>query len=302
MTHTPSLPGPVFKFSRETNAVRVENIPHNVNRLDVLSLFSTLIGDIRVSQDSDEALEITFFTADSARKALCMSGYNVAGSALLVSSIVRAASPAQSHGHYQGRRADLRRNLYVLGVPFGITNQSLAALFASHGTVSHCVILATLDGASRRRGFVVMSTHEEARHAMAALGRSGKSGGGMDISWAVVQRSKGFLDGGDRAGVVYPTASALGCPPPPLGGQLLPDGYLTLPSLSPVPTTTLLLANLPSMLFGSEDDLRGLVCPFGSVKALRIADTSTPLPLLLLPCPPLAAYRLPPRPSPPRPP
>jgi hypothetical protein len=33
---------------------------------------------------------------------------------------------------------------------------------------------------------------------------------------------------------------------------------------------------LPSLLFGSEDDLRGLVCPFGSVKTLRIVHLPTP--------------------------
>ncbi|KAJ7667996.1 hypothetical protein B0H17DRAFT_225643 [Mycena rosella] len=288
MTHTPSLSGPIFKFSRETNAVRVENIPQNVNRLEVLALFSTLIGDIRASQDSDDALEITFFTADSARKALCMTGYNVAGSALLVAPIIRAASPVPFHGAQQGRRSDMRRNLYVLGVPFGMTNQSLAAVFSPHGTVSHCVILATLDGASRRRGFVVMSTHEEARMAMAALGRSSKGGGGMDISWAVVQRSKGFLDGGDRTGVVH-TPSSLGSPSPVLGVQL-PSESQALPSLSATPTSTLLLANLPSLLFGSEDDLRGLVCPFGRVKALRLVTlpTSSPASNSLLASFPLA--------------
>ncbi|KAJ7118679.1 hypothetical protein C8R43DRAFT_1137224 [Mycena crocata] len=286
MTHTPSLSGPIFKFSRETNVVRVENIPQHVNRLDVLALFNTLIGDIRTSQDSEEALEITFFTVDSARKALCMTGYNVAGTALLVSPIMRAASsPAPSHGGQTGRRSDVRRNLYVLGIPFGMTKyvdfahefQSLATLFAPHGVVSHCVILATLDGASRRRGFVVMSTHEEARTAMAALGRSGKgaAGGGMDISWAVVQRSKGFLDGGDRAGVVQQPASSLSSPSPVLCVPL-PTESQPLPSLSTTPTSTLLLANLPSLLFGSQDDLRGLVCPFGSVKALRIVSLPTP--------------------------
>ncbi|KAJ6478738.1 hypothetical protein C8R47DRAFT_1074777 [Mycena vitilis] len=274
MTHTPSLSGPIFKFSRETNAVRVENIPQHVNRLEVLALFSTLIGDIRASQDVDPALEITFFTADSARKALCMTGYNVAGSSLVVSPIVRAASPAPSQAGQQGKRTDTRRNLYVLGVPFGMTNQSLAALFAPHGTVSHCVILATLDGASRRRGFVVMSTHEEARQVMATLGRSSKSGAGMDISWAVVQRSKGFLDGGDRAGIVHPPVASL--PPSPVPGSQLPEDGRALPSLSATPTSTLLLANLPSLLFGSEDDLRGLVCPFGSVKTLRIVHLPTP--------------------------
>ncbi|KAJ7634592.1 hypothetical protein FB45DRAFT_470110 [Roridomyces roridus] len=266
MTHTPSLSGPIFKFSRETNSVRVENIPQNVNRLEVLSLFSTLIGDIRTSQDSDDALEITFFTGDSARKALCMNGYN----------IIRSASPVASHGAQQGRRADARRNLYVLGVPFGMTNQSLAETFTPYGIVSHCVILATLDGASRRRGFVVMSSHEEARQAMAALGRNGKGGGGgMDISWAVVQRSKGFLDGGDRAGVVQPpTAATLNSAPPVVSSQI-PTSNPSLPTMSMVPTTTLLLANLPLLLFGSEDDLRGLVCPFGTVNVLRIVTLPT---------------------------
>ncbi|KAJ7223669.1 hypothetical protein B0H12DRAFT_290613 [Mycena haematopus] len=272
MANTPSLSGPIFKFSRETNAVSVENIPQNVNRLDVLALFRKLIGDIRASQDSEDALEITFFTADSAQKALCMTGYNIAGSALFVSPIIRAASPVPS----QGKRTDTRRNLYVLGIPFGMTNQSLTALFAPHGTVSHCVILATLDSASRRRGFVVMSTHEEARRAMTALGRGSKGGSGMDISWAVVQRSKGFLDGGDRAGIVHPPAASLS--PPPAVENKAPSDSPILPSLSAVPTSTLLLANLPSLLFGSEDDLRGLICPFGTVKSLRIVQlpVSTP--------------------------
>ncbi|KAF8162453.1 hypothetical protein K438DRAFT_1985103 [Mycena galopus ATCC 62051] len=280
MAHTtPTLSGPIFKFSRETNAVCVENIPQNVNRLEVLALFRTLIGDIRASHGSEDALEITFFTADSARKALCMTGYNIAGSALLVSPIIRAASPALSHGASQGKRTDTRRNLYVLGMPFGMTNQSLAALFAPHGTVSHCVILATLDSASRRRGFVVMSSHEEARCAMAALGRGSKGGNGMDISWAVVQRSRGFLDGGDRAGIVHPPAVSLS--PSPAAAVLdtqAPSDSPTLPSLSATPTSTLLLANLPSLLFESEDDLRGLICPFGTVKSLRIVHlpVSTP--------------------------
>lgn len=37
--------------------------------------------------------------------------------------------------------------------------------------MSHAVILATVDNASRRRGFVVMNTHSEARAAMDALSR-----------------------------------------------------------------------------------------------------------------------------------
>lgn len=78
---------------------------------------------------------------------------------------------------------DTRRNLYVLGLPFDlslwvshfvvtktlINRQSrteLSSFFSRFGTVTHSVILATVDNASRRRGFVVMSTHAEAKAAM----------------------------------------------------------------------------------------------------------------------------------------
>ncbi|CAK5274851.1 unnamed protein product [Mycena citricolor] len=269
MSHLPSLSGPIFRFSRETNAVRVEHIPLNTNRFEILSLFKTLVGEIRTSRDLEEGIEITFYTADAARKALCMSGYSVAGFPIQVTSVVRSASPLTNDGHH-GRRNDQRRNLYVLGIPFGMTNQSLASLFSAYGTVAHCVILATLDGASRRRGFVVMSTHEEAKQVMAALGRSSRNGiSGMDISWAVVQRSKGFLDGGDRAGVI--SSSSLASSPVVESSSILrPFESEGLPSPSPVPTTSLLIFNLPSLLFGSKEDLRGLVCPFGSINDLRL--------------------------------
>jgi RNA recognition motif-containing protein len=85
--------------------------------------------------------------------------------------------------------ADDRRNLYVLGLPFALTKSAyfcpcpglsqidfkrneFASIFAQYGTVSHCVILATVDNSSRRRGFVVMSTHDEARRSMACLTRT----------------------------------------------------------------------------------------------------------------------------------
>ena len=92
----------------------------------------------------------------------------------------------------------------------GIRNE-FAALFSRYGTVSHCVILATVDNSSRRRGFIVMSTHEEAKLAMSELTRTQiksvsshalSNGAGLielgevrghtiDVSWAVVQRSQG---------------------------------------------------------------------------------------------------------------
>jgi hypothetical protein len=47
-----------------------------------------------------------------------------------------------------------------------------ADAFSRYGVVSHCVILATVDNSSRRRGFVVMSSHEEAKSAMVHLSRT----------------------------------------------------------------------------------------------------------------------------------
>ena len=83
-----------------------------------------------------------------------------------------------------------------------------AEIFSRFGSVSHAVILATVDNASRRRGFIVMSYHHEAKAAMDALNRkeikqvirlihlpsltvSSFRGHVIDVSWAVVQRSEG---------------------------------------------------------------------------------------------------------------
>ena len=45
-------------------------------------------------------------------------------------------------------------------------------IFSRYGRVAHAVILATSDNASRRRGFIVMSTHAEARLALNSLSRT----------------------------------------------------------------------------------------------------------------------------------
>ena len=58
-----------------------------------------------------------------------------------------------------------------------ITRAELVEIFSRYGRVSHAVILATSDNASRRRGFIVMSTHAEARFALHSLSRT-------EIKWA----------------------------------------------------------------------------------------------------------------------
>jgi RNA recognition motif-containing protein len=42
-------------------------------------------------------------------------------------------------------------------------------MFIPFGMVEHSTLLSQLDGAGRRRGFVLMSTHKEAIDAMTAM-------------------------------------------------------------------------------------------------------------------------------------
>lgn len=93
-----------------------------------------------------------------------------------------ARLPSRPRAAIQARSSDTRRNLYVLGLPFDLSlwvshfiiratpqrqsRTELSSIFSHFGTVIHSVILATVDNASRRRGFVVMSTHAEAKAAM----------------------------------------------------------------------------------------------------------------------------------------
>jgi RNA recognition motif-containing protein len=53
-----------------------------------------------------------------------------------------------------------------------VSRNELAEIFSRYGHVLHAVILATSDNASRRRGFIVMSTHSEARLALGSLSRT----------------------------------------------------------------------------------------------------------------------------------
>lgn len=207
---------------------------------------------------------------------------------------VNAASLADTK-----QNSDDRRNLYVLGLPFALTKNELASLFSRFGTVSHCVILATVDNSSRRRGFVVMSTHAEAKQALIALTRTQLKGHTIDVSWAVVQRSQGylqphkstlkltiygtgFLDGGDRAMLldarshVHPSGAShhdrRSFPSSDYSdsssGSNEPDPA-TLKTTS-MPTSSLLVINLPTLLFSQIQDLHPLFYPFGPIEKLEI--------------------------------
>ncbi|KAG7095363.1 hypothetical protein E1B28_006122 [Marasmius oreades] len=264
--------------SMNVNAVKIVNLPNHVNRREIIALFNKLIGDVRSTSEFRDAIgthmEIVFSSRDAAKKALCMSGYTIGGCSLVV-------TPVESVEDRVPKRPDERRNLYVLGIPFDLTKNEFAAVFSRYGTVTHCVVLATVDNVSRRRGFVVMSTHEEAKRAMMALTRTQIKGHTIDISWSIVQRSQGFLDGGDRTNVFDPYGNfSSDNPQDDTSNPISPDIHST-PSetsftLVFIPSTTLLVTNLPFILFSQTSDLEPLLCPFGEIKKLEMISLPSP--------------------------
>ncbi|KAH7923449.1 hypothetical protein BV22DRAFT_1036301 [Leucogyrophana mollusca] len=268
-------------MNRDTFTVKVDNISQHIQIREVESLFNSLVGEVQhsaVRQNGANAryLELSFYTHDNYKKALCMSGYNVGGSPLVVT---RACMPNLSPSS-ASKGSDGRRNLYVLGLPFDLTKAEFTGIFSRFGTVSHAVILATVDNASRRRGFVVMESHEEAKAAMNGLSRTQIKGHMLDVSWAVVQRSQGFLDGADRT-------MMLSSPTPPS----LPGVDICLRNTSDfaapnernaiqwpptmVPSSKLLVSNLPTLLFTQASDLHPLLYPFGPIKELKMLEPSS---------------------------
>ncbi|KAF9269690.1 hypothetical protein L218DRAFT_916042 [Marasmius fiardii PR-910] len=264
--------------SVSANAVKIVNLPNHVNRREIVALFNKLIGDVRSTSEFRDAIgthmEIVFLSRDAAKKALCMSGYTIGGCSLVV-------TPVESVEDCTPKRPDDRRNLYVLGIPFDLTKGEFAAIFSRYGTVTHCVVLATVDNASRRRGFVVMSSHEEAKRAMMALTRTQIKGHTIDISWSIVQRSQGFLDGGDRTNIFDPYGNFPSDNPQEEAPNSISPDVPSVPSetsftLVFTPSTTLLVTNLPFILFSQTSDLEPLLCPFGEIKKLEVITLPSP--------------------------
>ncbi|KAF7790488.1 hypothetical protein EIP86_001443 [Pleurotus ostreatoroseus] len=117
---------------------------------------------------------------------------------------------------------------------------------------------------------------------MEALGRTEIKGHTIDVSWAVVQRSQGFLDGGDRTMILSNSSSSgssgfdsdsWDVSPPSSAGLVTPPlGSQTPPPPPSSCSTTLLVTNLPSVLFSQPADLQPLLCPFGEIKNLQIVN------------------------------
>jgi hypothetical protein len=194
----------------------------------------------------------------------------------------------------------------------------LYSIFSHFGTVDHSVILATVDNASRRRGFVVMSNHAEAKAAMDNISQTNircveakatyrhllldhvlHRGSIVDVSWAVVQRSQGafyllrdywrtdglypgFLDGGDRTVTLEGQVD----PAPPSADLSTTPAFQTPVALGDHSTVnplsgararhaSILVRNIPALLFAQDSDLEPLFYPFGDVKDIRRQGVSS---------------------------
>ncbi|KAN0131701.1 hypothetical protein V8E53_010543 [Lactarius tabidus] len=268
-----------FKHARAASTVRVDQVPRGGGR-EIVDLFRNLIGPIKNVDfyDNGSSMEITFSNPDAATKALGMSGYTVSGHPI----IVTARSPPKPRVIGHAKAPDIRRNLYVLGLPFDLSKAELYSIFSHFGTVDHSVILATVDNASRRRGFVVMSNHAEAKAAMDNISQTNIRGSIVDVSWAVVQRSQGFLDGGDRTVTLEGQVD----PAPPNADLSTTPAFQTSVALCDHSTVnplsgararhaSILVRNIPALLFAQDSDLEPLFYPFGDVKDIRRQGVSS---------------------------
>ncbi|WVO14950.1 hypothetical protein L204_102591 [Cryptococcus depauperatus] len=156
----------------------------------------------------------------------------------------------------------LPRNLYVMGLPLDLTQTQFKALFTPFGMVEHSTLLSQLDGMGRRRGFVLMSTHQEAIEAMRAMNGTWHNNLKMDVSWALVQReAKHFGTSGIMPNrVVHPP---------------------TMPTRKePLEDCAVIVENLDPSYFPDSATVREVFNHFGPVSRVNILSTA-PLQVLI---------------------
>jgi RNA recognition motif-containing protein len=88
--------------------------------------------------------------------------------------------------------------IYVGNLSYSTTDESLSALFATHGTVtSASVIVDRETGRSRGFGFVEMADESEARAAISALNGQSFEGRDLNVNEARPRAPRG--EGGSRS-------------------------------------------------------------------------------------------------------
>ncbi len=93
------------------------------------------------------------------------------------------------------------KKLYVGNLPYSATNESLSALFSTHGQVDSAQVIMDRDtGRSKGFGFVEMSNAQEADAAIAALNGKEQDGRSLKVNEAKPREARPGGGGGGGYG------------------------------------------------------------------------------------------------------
>lgn len=93
----------------------------------------------------------------------------------------------------------MEKRLYVGGLPYSTTEESLSALFAQAGKVESVkVIVDKMTGRSRGFGFVEMSTEDESKKAIEMFNGKEFEGRTLTVNEARPLKKEGFGGGNQR--------------------------------------------------------------------------------------------------------
>jgi RNA recognition motif-containing protein len=93
------------------------------------------------------------------------------------------------------------KKLFVGGLSFDETDDSLRAVFAAHGTVNSAMIIMDREtGRSKGFGFVEMSSDQEGDAAIRAVNGQVVNGRSLTVNEARPKESRGSGGGGGRGG------------------------------------------------------------------------------------------------------
>jgi RNA recognition motif-containing protein len=94
----------------------------------------------------------------------------------------------------------MAKKLYVGGLPYSVTDDSLRGLLTPHGTVESAnVVMDRMTDRSRGFGFVEMGTQEQAEKAISALNGTQFEGRTLTVNLAKPREDRGG-GGGSRGG------------------------------------------------------------------------------------------------------
>jgi RNA recognition motif-containing protein len=91
------------------------------------------------------------------------------------------------------------KKMYVGGLSWNTTDETLRAAFATHGEVAEVAVIMDRDtGRSRGFGFVTMADEEGAKAAIAALNETDLDGRTIKVDQAKEKSPRGDSGGGGR--------------------------------------------------------------------------------------------------------